>query len=299
MLTRQHLTIQMALLARYGKLINTQLPVYAPPFPTPRHLNRGADDETWPGEAKLAAIRASVEPALEAFKPNFSLPDMPQTSPTAPPLSKRQTIRFGESHKLELEKALKDEEEGGITFESQDSTLQQQQQQPFLRSSSPTTLPMGGSLPPNLNLGPSPLPARSNLGATSPSLPPRDIHSQEGATLSPTYEGHSSNPASASVESGPTLAETGSPIASSSNPGPKSGTLNPRVKSPGTSTNAAMPGSTFGTFLSKDEEAKRERMAQEQQEVVNVAAAARIRRDGTVVRKGDPDWDENLPVYHE
>jgi hypothetical protein len=279
----------MILLARYGKLINTQLPVYAPPFPTPRHHNRGDNkDESWPGEAKLAAIRAAVEPALEACKPNFSLPDMPQISASAP-LSKRQTIRFGESHKQELENAQKEEEvHGVVASDSHDSSLHQENQ--YI---SPNQLPMGGSLPPNLNLGPSPLPGRNSLGdSTSPSLPPRRVHAQD-APLSPTFEGLASHPASASVESGPTLAETG-------RPGPLTGTLSPRVKNPSTTAVPASDDSGRPSYFSdKDEEARRERMAQEQQEVANVTVGARLRRDGTIVRKGEADWNEELPPYHE
>lgn len=208
---------KMALLARYGKLITDQLPVYPQPFPTPRHALRGPDEEKWPGEASLAAIRAAVEPALQDLKPDYTLPMMPATGKK---LSKRQTVKFSESHKKELEKALKEEDDGNDTVDSQDSYMQ-----PMTRSS-PTLLPMGGSLPPNLNLGPSPVGTRSALGAHSPGLPPRSALDEDGdeAFL---------NPASAGIaDSGPTLAETGSPIMSSrEGPGPLTGTLSPRVRS--------------------------------------------------------------------
>ncbi|UZJ51251.1 hypothetical protein CBS101457_000571 [Exobasidium rhododendri] len=295
---------KMALLARYGKLMTTQLPVYAPPFPTPRNLNRGPDDETWPGEANLAAIRAAVEPALILFKPDFSLPEMPQVS-TIAPLSKRQTIRFSESHRQEIEKASKEDEEKMATLDSQESTLQTNLSHD--QHSSPSALPMGGSLPPNLNFEPSPLPAKSVLGHTPPPLPPRDIHHRESVS-SPAYDTPRSNLASASVESGPTLAETGSPIMSSSQgPGPLTGTLSPRRKiSSATASSTTVPAihdassdkdSTYST--SKSKEAEQERLARVQTEVAHVTAATRIRRDGTVVRPSDPDWNEDLPTYHE
>ena len=88
---------------------------------------------------------------------------------------------------------------------------------------------MGGSLPPNLNLGPSPVGARSALGAHSPGLPPRSALDEEG-------DAAFLNPASAGIaDSGPTLAETGSPIMSNQGgPGPLTGTLSPRIKSSAT-----------------------------------------------------------------
>lgn len=229
------LLLQMALLARYGKLMTAQLPVYPQPFPTPRHALRSPDEEKWPGESKLAAIRAAVEPALQDLKPDYSLAEMPNMV-SAKNLSKRQTVKFSESHKIELEKALKEEEEGNNTVDSQDSSFIQ----PSFKSS-PTLLPMGGSLPPNLNLGPSPVGARSALGAHSPGLPPPrsalDEEEGDAAIL---------NPASAGIaDSGPTLAETGSPIMSSQGgPGPLTGTLSPRIKSP--SKEQGPPGSSGG-----------------------------------------------------
>ena len=295
----------MALLARYGKLINTQLPIYAPPFPTPHHLARDAGEPSWQGEATIAAIRAAVEPALLDFKPDYSLPDLPDMSRSTS-LTKRQTVRYGESHKQELEKALKEEEDGSGAVDSQDSTLQS-------FKGSPTILPMGGSLPPNLNLGPSPLPARSGLGTKAPEVAPgsAQYHDDAEAPISPRNEGLSANPASAGIaEGGPTLAETGSPIMSTSQgPGPLTGTLSPRVKSPPaakatiahpSTAHPSSQGAPLGQTYPTSEEEKR---AQEQHEVASTTVAARIRRDGTIVRRGDADWksaqEEDLPAYHE
>lgn len=290
----------MALLARYGKLMTCQLAVYPQPFPTPRHAHRGPEEETWPGEAKLAAIQAAVEPALQDLKPDYTLPEMPNMK-LSTPFSKRQTIRFSESHKLELEKAIKEEEDGIATaLNSQDSTMQSFTQDSTVKSfkASPTILPMGGSLPPNLNLGPSPIGTKSALGATSPSLPPRNIHEETGAS-SQFADGASLNPASASIaDSGPTLAETGSPIMSShGGPGPLTGQLSPRPRTVSMFKPSQEGGPT--TSNEADEEAKREKAALEQQEVIQTATGARILRDGTVVRKGDADYREDLPPYHE
>lgn len=280
--------------------MTTQLPVYPQPFPTPRHVHRGPEEETWPGEAKLAAIRAAVEPALQDLTPDYSLPEIPNMK-SAKPLSKRQTIRFSESHKLELEEAIKEEEDDNATaLISQDSTMQSFTQDSTVQSfkTSPPILPMGGSLPPNLNLGPSPIGTKSGLGATSPSLPPRNLH-EETSTSSQFSDGATLNPASASIaDSGPTLAETGSPIMSShGGPGPLTGQLSPRPRTGSIFKGSQEVGLT--TSVEADTEAKREKAALEQQEVLRTATGARIRRDGTVVRKGDADYREDLPPYHE
>jgi hypothetical protein len=334
-----------ALIARYGKLLLQQLPVYSPPFPAPRVSARLPDAQVWPHEARVAAVRAAVEPALRLYKADLSLPQLPSDD-EAKSLSKGDTVKFAESNSRELESMLAHQDAGNHSLDTE-TMVEESSSMSFLdaphvdrrRSSSSgalSPLPEGGSLPPNLNLEPAVLPERRpTLGSVdpaqpiSPALPPRPVHGE----LQQTQQGEDSVDAAHSAaigDSGPTYAETGSPIASS-DPGPKSGTLNPRrppsifkpmpalppelaspnaqtranpMTGPGSSTvptNAPSPSGT--TASGKDQEALRERAEQERREVEELAVAARLRRDGTVVRRGDPDWEhaqkEDLPPYTE
>lgn len=248
---------KMAVVSRYGKLLLEQLPVYAPPFPTPRHHSRLPEEAVWKNETQVAAIRAAVGPALKDHKPDYTLPYVPATK-DASTLSHRDTISFAESHKTELAEMIHEDDVTTSGFDShptESSSLQQStdetiSQSAYSRQSYGSTviplspLPEGGSLPPNLNLEPTILPdrrpsnsgGRPDVGGLSPStVPPRSVHDEQHSTFSsstatdapPEY---GSSPHNAAIaDGGPTFAETGSPI-SSSDPGPITGVLSPRPK---------------------------------------------------------------------
>lgn len=276
---------QMALVARYGKLMTAQLPIEAQPFPAPRISHRRSDEPSWPGEAQLDAIRAAVETALSACKPDHSLPPLPSMGSTAS-LSREQTVHYSETHKEELDSALKEED----TAQTGDRSVSSIDAGP-----SSSHLPMGGSLPPKLNFEPTFPPTSSDhADAGPPILPPRNANDINEAALSPSL---GLSPSNTMVGEEPTLAETGSPIVSSAGgPGPLTGTLSPRVKSTSTTTSGGQhqPQSYFAS--SNEEKAQLER-----EEVQKGLVGARLRRDGTVVRRGDKDWQEaeqeDLPPY--
>lgn len=241
---------KMAIVSRYGKLLLEQLPVYAPPFPTPRHHSRLPEEAAWKNETQVSAIRAAVGPAVKEHKSDYSLPFVPTTK-DASSLSRRDTVSFAESNKTELAEMLNEDElssdlnnhpPGSSSFQqSTDDTISQSaySRQSFGGSAPLSPLPEGGSLPPNLNLEPTLLPDRRpsqsgnrpDLGH-SPSMPPRSVHDEQQSTFAPVDAppeyGHNAHNA-AIADGGPTFAETGSPI-SSTDPGPISGTLNPRKK---------------------------------------------------------------------
>lgn len=244
---------KMAVISRYGKLLLEQLPVYAPPFPTPRHHSRLPEEAVWKNETQVAAIRAAVGPAVKDHKVDYTLPFVPTTK-DASTLSRRDTVSFAESNKTELAEMLHEDTlssngldnhlpESSSLQQSNDETISQSvYSRQSLGSSAPLSpLPEGGSLPPNLNLEPTVLPdrrpsqsgGRPDFAGHSPSVPPRSVHDEQYATLStatdapPDYGSSSHNAAIA--DGGPTFAETGSPI-SSTDPGPISGVLSPRPK---------------------------------------------------------------------
>lgn len=237
----------MAIIARHGKLLLTQLPVYSPPFPAPRHHNRTADEPTWDGETQVAAIRAAVEPALESHKPDYSTPSLPSAS-GASSLSRADTVRYAESHKDDIENA--DEDENVFP-----SAQYREEVEAFKKDRTSATqnasLPEGGNLPPNLNMDSAIIPAHQRRSSGSggsgtrptalspPALPPRSPHATSMcddpfSSPAPAGDGGLDVPGNdeAAEDNAPTLAETGSPIASGGDPGPKSGTLAARAKSP-------------------------------------------------------------------
>lgn len=287
----------MAIVARHGKLVLQQLPVYAPPFPAPRQSNHTADDTVWKGEADVAAIRAAVGPALETYKPDLSLPNVPVGS-QASSLSRADTVRYAESHREELASALAEEE--SIPLEAEALELNDTHSSLHSSSHHLSPLPEGGeSLASRINMEPSVIPERKSPNtersalSPPPVLPPRSVADQSTDTF---QTASMSECESTLADLGPTFAETGCPI-QTNDPGPKTGVLSPKIKSPQSQARPVpIPPSH-----AKDQEAKAEREANERSEVETVAA--RVRRDGSIVRRGDADWSaaetEGLPPYQE
>lgn len=240
---------KMAVISRYGKLLLEQLPVYAPPFPTPRHHSRLPEEAVWKNETQVAAIRAAVGPAVKDHKPDYTLPSVPITK-DASTLSRRDTVSFAESNKTELAEMLHEDEittssdnhpAGSSSLQqSTDDTISQSvySRQSFGGTAPLSPLPEGGSLPPNLNLEPTVLPdrrpsqsgLRPDVAGHSPSVPPRSVHDEQYSTATDAPPEYGSSAHNATIaDGGPTFAETGSPI-STTDPGPISGVLSPRPK---------------------------------------------------------------------
>lgn len=156
-------------------------------------------------------------------------------------------------------------------------------------------------LPPNAPQPPTPNPSDLNLNENN--LPPsQSVHNL--ATSSSNNDGNQRLP---TAPDDPTYAETGKPIVGPG--GPKSGSLGtPRRPS---NVNNERPESSSLTggaaahsqYQSKaqEAEAERERARLSGDGNLNANVSARIRRDGTVVRRGEADFqqaeDEGLPVY--
>lgn len=254
------LSEKMALVAKYGKLALQQLPIYSPPFPTPRSHSRLPGEPSWQNETQLAAIRAAVEPALREHKTDYSLPFMPILK-DASTLSQRETVSFAESNKKELAEMLAEGndvptlEAANKNLGPHDSAISQSiySRQSFSSNTGPLSpLPEGGSLPPNLNLEPTVLPPPNprrtsstsrldNEANTSPipvsdsTPPPRSVFDEPGSSAAFMKQSGppdmNDNVHSATIaDQGPTFAETGSPIATL-DPGPITGVLSPRRKS--------------------------------------------------------------------
>lgn len=292
---------KLALVAKYGKLLTSQIPIVEPPFPSKR-VHKG--EESWPGAPQIAAIRAAVEPAVKAHQSDKTLPPLPPVTAKLKDddAASSDTLSYAESHAAELAESTKEDERADkmatdAALPSSSGLSTARRTSGDRRPSDPLSpLPEGGSLPPNLNMNPVLSPS------SPPVLPPRT----SGTQLS----SHQENPFSEEEEAdeGPTFAETGQPILSSDDPGPKTGTLSPRRKpAPPTTSSlaeaAVPPPPTSSAASSKEAEAMAERLANERAEVAAGAVQARLRRNGTVVRRGDSDWDqaqaEDLPPYAE
>lgn len=180
-----------------------------------------------------------------------------------------------------------------------------------------------------------PTPNPSDLNSPSAILPPtQSVHNLAGAGTSPSgypNEKSSENPFSnsSSVPDDPTFAETGRPVVGQG--GPKTGSLGTprRPSNTFTSTSTSDPnqaqsltgsgsGSLSGAAAHSNYQSKAQEAEAEREEVRRIAESnrlssqnlnvggqvqARIRRDGTVVRRGEHDFqkaeEENLPVYQE
>ncbi|CEH16107.1 hypothetical protein CBOM_05980 [Ceraceosorus bombacis] len=342
---------KLSIVARHGKLLTHQLPVYAPPFPAPR-VKAGPNEPLWPGASRTAAIRAAVGPALAAYHPAAQLPelDLPaEGGPVKASLSRKDTESYGVSHAAELSdqhigsSASSPPQAGGGDLQRIESSSSVTGQN-HAASGFPLSPPQGSpnELLSNIN----------NAPANLPSSPPIGAHTQPQRHRVPPIPSPTARPADASnlppapshetdvkgdLATGPIVAETGQPIVGPG--GPSSGQLSPRVpRKPSVTAHAAtasgnapsvptadstaaaassssplsaQPASYYETTSDararKEAEAARERKEAEaraeQEQVRQHVVSARLRRDGTIVRRGEQGFaeaeEENLPPYHE
>ena len=197
----------------------------------------------------------------------------------------------------------------------------------------PSSLGGGGPTSPslldNINNGPAELPPSPSAGhgaAQRHRVPPLPSPSAGGGSSSsggmmPPPPQHETD-VRGDLADGPSVAETGKPIVGPG--GPSSGTLQPRVPRRSSAASSGAAINPFGDAASaplaggagsstmadaharKAAEAARERKEAEAQrerdQVAAQAVQARIRRDGTVVRRGEQGYEEaeeeGLPAYH-
>lgn len=315
---------KLALLASYGKLLLREVPVNEPAtFPAPKHqIGKG-----WEGSAKTARIRSLLQPALHSYVSKTTLPtlgDEPAVpSPaqtTSATVSDAASFRTSHAHELaEDERANPGEATVAVTGHPALSSCSE------AHNSIPLAqLPEGGSPNPKWNHSPSLIPAvaarpayEHTCSPPSGSLPqPSQLQQSrlQGRSAYPSAFAGSGHPEEQAVieetaPPGPTVAETGAVLASSpQGPGPKTGVLERRRPSSnasgaekpvlpprpqaavGTSTSSGPIGNTSPAFLPPSSAATQ--------------IHARIRRDGTITRRGvDHDFAqaeaEQLPAYAE
>lgn len=315
---------KLSLVASYGKLLAQQIPHdQGPTFPAPK-----GNASSWEGSVKTHQIRTLVEPALKAYQPHTALPVLPDegsaigtgaaTGAPGSPATADSAASFGLSHAHEL---AQDEARTNAPVGASSPDA----------SSIAAGIPPGAGgfggyghaplspLPesahqhnPNLNHSPSTLPAAPVLGqARLPSEHPRRTS---------ITESHLPDESALSIEDaappGPTVAETGAILPTSPDgPGPKSGTLQPRRKSSAASASKPAlpprPVSTAATTTTASGPVGNTAPAvipsvaqggQQQQQQTAGVLNARIRRDGTITRRGhDKDYEqaeeEQLPPY--
>lgn len=231
-----------ALVARYGKLLTTQIPTEKASFPA-TVKPRGENIPLWEGASKTAEVRAALASALSSFQLDLSVPSLPADSAlsTTSSLGRADTVSYAVSHRAELQ----DDQSSNLAA----SPSHLAAQSPSPRRSSISS-DRGDRLQPDraasqennsthkLNFSPTALPA--------PLLPPRPQRSPS-ATTTDTLRSPTANPfadpsatvaaaSSAAQEEeaaagppGPTVAETG--VIPTGPGGPKTGTLRPRRSS--------------------------------------------------------------------
>ncbi|KIS72039.1 uncharacterized protein UMAG_00461 [Mycosarcoma maydis] len=239
---------KMALVARYGKLLTTLMPIEKSPFPG-TVKQRGDNIPLWEGASKTADVRAALASALSSFRPDLSLPILPADSALAATssLGRTDTVSYAVSHQSELQAdytapvvspaaaplaQLSSPRSPGLSPDRSD----------MVQLANPTSQHSGSGSAQKLNLSPSALPV--------PLLPPRPQRSPSATTVdtlrSPAADPFADSAAAAAPSSsisaaqteealpppgppGPTVAETG--VVPSGPGGPKSGTLQPRRSS--------------------------------------------------------------------
>lgn len=313
---------KLALVASYGKLLAQQIPTDGhAEFPAPK-----GNASSWPGAGKTAEIRSLIQPALQAYQPRTPLPVLSGGGggvagdvggPVSPAASSTSTMAtapasFASSHAHEL---AQDEARTNAPFgaASPDAAAIASGVAPGAAGfgtgaggdGAPLSpLPEGGhhAHNPNLNHSPSALPSLPARPAPAP------LGNDESALSTGSEDADSAPP-------GPTVAETGAILASSPDgPGPKSGTLQPRRRSSAAASGAPKPPprpvSTSTTTTASGPIGNTAPAVIPAPATPNVAAAAkssvnaRIRRDGTITRRGqDKDFEqaeeEQLPAYED
>ncbi|CAO1638579.1 unnamed protein product [Sympodiomycopsis kandeliae] len=276
---------KLALISSFGVLLTQQIPNDShAEFPAHKgdHSNTG---NSWQGAAHTAQIKEMVQSALNNYHTSTVLPTLPgqpqqqQHQSTGPQSTGADAPGAPISNAYPVDSSV-------VPPPAPPSDLPPT---PNPATAPLSPLPDGSSHNPNLNHSPSTLPSvashrKSSIHTTRPVLSEHNSStSNEGV--------FTEEDASISMPPGPTVAETGSVLPTSpTGPGPKSGVLQPRRKStlpeekptlPPRPTDAAAPQSEIGAGVN-----------------------ARIRRDGTITRRGiDDDWSkaeaEQLPPYHE